>query len=128
MNYYLGMAYGFLHIFELIFLAFFFIYFRIMIKKIDTDSHLIFKNKIKLVLFIFIFCVFIINLYILYDTLNLKFHVVISPTMEGIKLFFDGFKERFFPYLLSQLFVVIICFIFYLWVYFSEKRNWKHNS
>lgn len=126
-DYYFNMANGFLHIFEILFLMSVFIVFKRKEKKLNYENSYRYLFKVNFILFIFMFLVFVINLYLVYEVFNSKFYLDISPTSQGIKLYFKGFKDRLFPFLVSQLVVAVLCCAFYIWIQIKQKYNIKKH-
>ena len=124
-DYYFNMANGFLHIFEILFLVSLFIIFKRRENKLNHENKVRYFSKVNFVLFIFMFIVLVINIYLVYEIFNSKFYLDISPTSHGIYLYFKGFKDSLFPFLLSQLVVSALCCIFYIWIHLKQKHNIK---
>lgn len=121
LDYYLDMLNGFLHIFEILFLVSLLFVFKIKVNKLSYENKLKFYYRIKLILFIFLYIVFLINIYLVFDMFSTNFYSDISPTLNGIKLYFKGFRERLFPFLLTQVFVSVLCCTFYIWIHIKQR-------
>jgi hypothetical protein len=123
---YLGMANGFLDIFEILFLIFLFIIIKVKENKLNVELRIKFYNIIKMILFCFLAIIFLINLYLIYKMFDSKFYLNIpGPSMESVVTFFEGVKKKIYPFLWSQVVVSVICFVFYLWIYYKNKCSLK---
>ena len=119
-EYYFGMAFPYLHFFQILFLIILFLYFKLK-NKIDKKQYIQMIGGIQLILITALILFFIIDIYLYYDQTSSVRYEILPHAPEKMKLYFERSNERTYPFLVSQLVVYILDYIFYVLLYIKKR-------
>lgn len=121
---YISMAYGYLHILQLLFLGVLFAVYKYSIKS-DNRRIIIHIENIELILVIFLIIIFLVNIFIVFNQNTSTDYDLIPKNTEDMRLFFGRINERMLAFWISQIIISFLTFSFYIFINLKKRRMIK---
>lgn len=118
------MYYPIVHIIEFFVLGSIYIYYKRKRNNLSCEKAIVYLN-VQYFLFLLLLMIAILNIYFWFNSYeSTKFNPIIT-NLEYLQNKYYKLDKRSYPYWLSQIFVILITFLFYIIVYIKQKSLYK---
>ena len=118
---YISMAYGYLHILQLLFLGVLFMIYKYIIK-LDNRRMILYLENIELIMVVFLILIFLVNIFLVFNQYTSPDYDMIPKSTEDMRLFFERINERMFAFWISQAIISFLMLTFYIFISIKKRK------